>query len=187
MKNKKCTRCKIEKPISEFHKESVYCKLCQKEYSHEYDMLRKTKYDYSNPFYKENKKVCSRCGVEKILFDFTRDYKGTYGLKTICNECRRPYYKNKKEDTYCPAIYNIINKTNGDVLYVGQTTTPELRMNAHFSSYTNSPISKVISSGEIDSNDLIFEIIEYVEDKKLRLERESYWIKEKKPKYNINS
>jgi hypothetical protein len=187
-----CSECKLEKPSSDFSKcrksktgLASKCKLCQKEYSRLYDIKRSTAFDYSDPFYKENKKVCSRCGVEKTLIEFTKDFKGTNGLKVHCNDCRKPYYKKLKDETYNPVVYNIINKTNREVLYVGETTTPELRMNKHFSNYADSPIAYLISTGELNPDNLLFEIIEQVEDKKTRLQRETYWIREKNPKYNI--
>jgi hypothetical protein len=58
-------------------------------------------------------------------------------------------------------------------------------MNSHFSTYARSPIANLISSGEVDVDSLLFEIIEHVEDKVARRERETYWINQKKPKYNI--
>ena len=189
---KVCPKCKIDKLVTEYLKVArnkdglhKYCKQCNKEYSHEYDMKRKTAYNYDDPFYKENKKVCPRCNVEKTLFEFTRDYKGTNGLKAHCNDCRKPYYEKLRTEDYNPVVYNIINKDSGEVLYVGETETPLLRMNSHFSSYARSPIANLISSGEVDVDSLLFEIIEHVEDKVTRRERETYWINQKKPKYNI--
>jgi hypothetical protein len=189
---KVCKKCQLDKPRTEFNKHNrakdrlhVYCKPCQKEYSHNYDMKRKTAYNYDDPFYKENKKVCPRCDIEKTLFEFTRDYKGTNGLKSYCNDCRKPYYKKLKKEDYNPVVYNIINKLNGEVLYVGETETPQMRKDKHFSTHAKSPISRRISKGELDVNSLSFEIIEQVEDKITRRERETYWIREKKPRYNI--
>lgn len=183
-----CKCCKIEKPLTDFSKclrgrngYGYKCKLCV----HEYDMSRKNMFDYSSPFYRDNKKVCSRCFIEKPLIDFTRDTKGTNGLKSHCNECRKPYYKKIKSDFYNPAVYSITNKTNGELLYIGETETPEIRKERHFCDYSKSPISKLILSGEINPDVLEFNIIEYVEDRTQRLLRETHWIKEKNPKYNI--
>ena len=50
----------------------------------------------------------------------------------------------------------------------------------------NSPISKEIVLGNINKEDLHFELIEEVGDKKHRLEREKYWISELSPKFNMN-
>jgi len=192
MSSKVCTKCKIDKPFTEFSKKKTspdglqyICKQCHREYSHEYDLKRKDWFNYDDPYYKDNKKVCSRCGIEKPLLDFTKDAKATNGLKPHCNVCRKPYYKKVRTDLYNPVVYNIINKVNGDVLYVGESEIPELRKQKHFSYNADSPISRLISSGEISTDILLFEIIEHVEDKNKRLERETFWIKEKKPKYNI--
>lgn len=192
MNSKVCSRCRTDKPFSEYNKNKKskdgfqsICKLCQKNYSHEYDKGRKNVFNYDDPFYKENKKVCTICGIEKPLLEFGRDHKGTHGLKCKCNVCRKSYYNKKRSDTYNPVVYNIINKNNGEVLYVGETEIPDIRKDSHFNHKSRTQISKLIKSGEVNKNDLIFEIIEYVEDKKVRLDRERYWIQEKKPKYNI--
>ena len=191
MNTKVCTNCNLEKPTTEYHKSkgkygvNSMCKSCAKVYAHNYDMNRKGRYNYEDPFYKENTKVCSRCHIEKKLYEFTRDYKGTHGLKPHCNECRKPYYGKRKSETHNPAVYNIINKNTGEVLYVGETETPELRRDAHFTLNSASPISSLISSGEVTRDMLLFEIIEHVSDKTERLERERYWIQEKNPKYNV--
>lgn len=185
MNSKICPKCKSDRPLSDFNKKRAICKLCRKDYSHNYDMARKTIWNYSDPFYKENTKVCTRCGIEKTLLEFTKDYKSTNGLKPHCNDCRKPYYRKVKNALYNPAVYNIINKNNGEILYVGETETPQLRIKNHLSKYSFSPISKLLLSGKINFEDLLFEIIEYVEDKQTRLEREKYWIREKNPKYNI--
>lgn len=196
MENKVCNVCQIEKSTTQFSKKKTnkdgletYCKDCYKviwgEYNREYNLKRKSLYDYSDPFYFENSKVCTKCNIEKPLTEYGRDAKGTNGLKCLCNDCRKPIYGKLKVQEYNPAIYSIIDKTNGEVLYIGETKTPEIRKERHFKNTNHSKIAKLISSGELNPDTLLFEIIEYVEDKRTRLDREKYWIKTKQPKYNI--
>lgn len=204
---KKCIKCEVDKTISEYSKNKNYadghstlCKECDKkraakwreenrerlrEYHRLSNVERKSRFDYSDPFYKETKRICSRCGVEKILLDFSKDAKGTYGIKAHCNECRRPYYGNIKNEFYDPSVYYITHRVTGECLYVGETEVPELRKKNHFCGYGNSPIANQISLGELSEDVLLFEIIERVEERNKRIERETYWIREKKPKYNI--
>jgi hypothetical protein len=200
---KLCPKCDVEKNKSEFSKSkrshdgyNYTCKPCQRiltdirkqdnaEYQREYNILRKTRFDYSDPYYSKNSKVCAKCGIDKPLLSYSRDAKGVNGLKRNCNDCRKPYYKTLKNETYDPSVYRIINKITGEVLYVGETTTPELRKQKHFSGAGKLLIGSSILSGELNVDDLVFEIIERAEDKTERLERETYWILKENPKYNI--
>ena len=68
---------------------------------------------------------------------------------------------------------------------MGETTTPELRKQKHFSGIGKLPIAVSISSGELKVDDLQFEVIERVEDKTERLQRETYWILKENPKFNV--
>ena len=200
---KLCSKCGIDKPKSEYTKSKRFhdgynytCKPCQveltelrnsnnAEYQRVYNVIRKKLFDYSDPFYSNNTKVCSKCGIDKPLLAYSRDAKGTNGLKCSCNDCRKPYYGKFKDETYDPSVYRIVDKNSGEVLYVGETKNPELRKESHFSNYTKSPISNSISSGELKVEDLLFEIIERVEDRTERLRRETYWILKENPKFNI--
>jgi hypothetical protein len=201
--NKLCVKCNVDKPKSEYTKSkrtndglNYVCKPCQDElselrnednaaYQREYNVIRKKLFDYSDPFYMKNTKVCTKCGIDKPLLAYARDAKGTNGLKCSCNECRRPYYGKLKDETYDPSIYRIVDKNSGEVLYVGESTVPELRKQKHFSGVGGLPISNSISSGEIKVEDLLFEVIERVEDRTERLQRETYWILKDNPKFNI--
>ena len=200
---KLCGKCNLKKPKSEFTKSkrthdgyNYTCKPCQgeltelrmrdnAEYQREYNLIRKKQFDYSDPFYSKNTKVCTKCGIDKPLLAYARDAKGTNGLKCSCNDCRKPYYGKLKDETYDPSIYRIVDKISGEVLYVGETTTPELRKQKHFSGIGKLPIAVSISSGELKVDDLQFEVIERVEDKTERLQRETYWILKENPKFNV--
>jgi superfamily II helicase len=45
-----------------------------------------------------HKKVCSKCKIEKILIDFTRQKRGKYGYSSVCRECRKKIENTKKEN-----------------------------------------------------------------------------------------
>lgn len=200
---KLCAKCNLKKPKYQFNKSkrthdgyNYTCKPCQDEltelrnndnaeYQREYNLIRKKLFDYSDPYYVKNTKVCTKCGIDKPLLAYAKDAKGTNGLKCSCNECRKPVYIKRKDETYDPSIYRIVNKNSGEVLYVGETKNPEVRKQTHFSGNGRLPIAVLISSGELKVDDLLFEIIERVEDKTERLQRETYWILKENPKFNV--
>lgn len=131
-------------------------------------------------------KLCTKCKVDKPLEDFYRHRKGKFGRNPSCKECS---YKNRKQhwvknrDKYvlsskkhrdkCTKGVYFIKATNGT--YVGQSNTIELRIANHKSSKNKlTPVEKIIS----------WKILEEVENKKLRLKREDYWINKLNPTLN---
>jgi hypothetical protein len=90
---KKCIKCGIEKPLSEFpkrknskdgHRNS--CKECRLTYQRKWSNGEIEKKDYSAP---EGMKKCRKC--EKILSvdNFGKSNKNKDGLKSHCKECKR--------------------------------------------------------------------------------------------------
>lgn len=99
-----CTKCKIEKPISEFHKKlsskdgfQSRCKECFKNRpSKQYDI------NIVNEHIKKGtRKTCCKCEVEKPVTEFHKDKKSKDGYNTQCKECRNKasaeWYKRNKE------------------------------------------------------------------------------------------
>jgi len=95
---KTCSKCKIEKPSSEFHKASnakdgLYycCKFCSKSPSAKRQLL-----------VKDGFKLCTKCDEEKPLSDFHNHDEGKLGLRSNCKECeakwaKRYYKKHQKK------------------------------------------------------------------------------------------
>ena len=79
-------------------------------------------------------------------------------------------------------IYQLVNKSNGALLYVGQTKrTLEQRLQCHMSNPNGLMVNYVFANGK-DSFDI--ELIEdYIADSELD-ERESYWIDFLDPPFN---
>lgn len=89
-----CTKCGIEKPLSEFHKRKdrcikTYsaCKVCERARRAEYHKLhfkpkprKKAKAGY---------KICTKCKIEKLFNEFTKAKKGMFGLSPQCKVCRK--------------------------------------------------------------------------------------------------
>lgn len=103
---KRCTRCGTEKDESEFGKKNNQgklkerCKTCTNEYNIRYkkDHVKETR-EY-NQFYAEKEmsvlyKICTKCGVNKEIFDFGKGRKE-------CKECKaqndKKYHLNKKKE-----------------------------------------------------------------------------------------
>jgi len=86
---KTCTKCKIEKPSTEFYNtkknkdgKSYYCKECNREYYYKcvgrLPRISSTKAGY---------KICSKCKVEKVLKEFHKQKKGKFGVAQNCKHC----------------------------------------------------------------------------------------------------
>jgi len=74
------------------------------------------------------------------------------------------------------------------VIYIGQSKRPYHRACTHFSKYKNKSVSNVanaIVSGELKRENLTYDVVEYIEDRQLRIQREREYIDMYKPKYNI--
>jgi hypothetical protein len=97
MKTKNCPKCKIEKLLSEFHKDKsrplgvqVFCKECVK-----YRSIK------IHPEYPNNKtKVCSICKQEKLLSEFNKHNTCLFGRLSRCKICENIIAK--KNYKKCP-------------------------------------------------------------------------------------
>ena len=142
---------------------------------------------------------CSKCKEYKALEDYYRLKKGLYGRQTTCKKCSRAYQqdryynkggkqkaldyeKNNKDEAkkaftkyqskMTPGVYLIYTKEGR---YVGQSHKIELRLWNHKPWNSRSPVNSKILKAEI---------LEVVKDKKLREQREEYWIKKLNPELN---
>ena len=146
-------------------------------------------------------KVCTRCKVDKSFTEYNKNPICKDGLQSWCKSCQKEFnrknvdYHSKKMQEYwaseSPGVYKIFDEVTGDVLYVGESIRPERRRGEHLykrkdteKAYKHSIINGMISEGLLDNTNLKFEVIEYVDDKEERKERETYWINELNPTYN---
>ena len=114
---KKCSKCNKEKNITEFnlHKwnnsgRRGFCKDCGLEYSKEY-YLKNPKPKTIKYIPQEGFKKCSKCGLEKELFNFSLLHSNKDGLKTKCKNCIKEYRDSNSEKTkYYRDKYSILNK-----------------------------------------------------------------------------
>lgn len=101
---KKCGKCKQIKPVSEFNKSSAYgyqsyCKQCKKD-----------KYNSTKNYEPQQigTKLCSSCGKEKYINEFSINRKSIDGRSSRCKECISKYdasriFSVQQEGTkYCP-------------------------------------------------------------------------------------
>jgi hypothetical protein len=96
MKTKICSRCKIEKPITEFFIRSSRlngyrseCKQCSKKYKNKYYFMKTT-----NKIY--NDIICSICNIKKPKESFTKYRNGTYD--TRCKSCNAKRMQKLRHD-----------------------------------------------------------------------------------------
>ena len=134
---KKCNKCGIEKPLSEFHKYKTnkdgyktWCKACKKKDSARYYQENKDKIcELSARYYQENKDKIVRYRQErkdKIAESMAR-YRQENKDK-ISKSKARYHQELKANEPAC--VYQIINKKNGKI-YIGETLRGKLRWRDH--------------------------------------------------------
>ena len=141
-------------------------------------------------------KICTKCKTEKSITEFSLQANGKYGVNSKCKECQKEYYysrhkvsldnakkyfyANQKEVLHkgkeyyknlTPGVY-LIETNFGE--YVGQSQSIEHRVNFH----------KFDKKSPVGNNIKKWRILEIVEDRDLRLKRESYWISKLNPILN---
>lgn len=130
-------------------------------------------------------KQCTKCGETKAFEFFYASKYGKHGKGSTCKECTKIHYmrplrkkgnERKNIDRYraklTPGVY-LINASNGT--YIGQSKYIEIRLIEHrYEKNTRSPVEEVID----------YKVLEVINDKVLRLEREKYWINKLKPSLN---
>jgi hypothetical protein len=86
MKTKICTKCHIEKPLSEFHKSKQRkdgykgeCKQCRSQKSNK-NIEREN-------LAKQHKKLCPRCNQIKDFSEFHKEKTRYYGIGVYCKKC----------------------------------------------------------------------------------------------------
>src|SRR5688572_19567866 len=92
--SKECTKCKIEKRLTEFCKNkrnksgySAICKICNN------IKVKKLGYKYSRQENREtkDKKVCSFCGKEKPIIEYVKNRAHKDGFDNLCKKCKYNY------------------------------------------------------------------------------------------------
>ena len=132
MKTKKCTKCGIEKPLTEFHKDNrakdrrmSQCKESkvkqQAEYSSRPEVKERRSEYYAGYYFKNKEKISEQ----------KAGYRSRPEVKEKISEQKAQYYVEKKaEQPSC--TYQIKNLTNNKV-YIGETIRGELRWKQHLS------------------------------------------------------
>ena len=113
---KVCTKCKTEKPKSEFYKHSTTrdgltprCKQCKSAADKERRLTNKLKNARDADL--TGTKICAKCKEEKTQRDFYKDFMTRDGLQYWCKSCMRAYKKsrltNKRKNARDADITNV--------------------------------------------------------------------------------
>ena len=130
---------------------------------------------------------CSKCGKYKEWSKYANLKHGIRGYHSQCRECAKVYankwyhkYPDKhlklmqdRKDSFPGGVYRIITSIG---TYIGQSSAMEWRVVNHLTPKSNSPVTKEVFKE--------WEVLEYIEDPVLRLERERYYIDTLKPELN---
>lgn len=95
---KKCSKCKIEKCLSDFYGENYWCKKCHLNYykTKSYSKIGKEKQlrdDLDN-----GNRICNKCKIEKTVEDFPKNKKCKSGRERTCKKCVYKSRENKKDN-----------------------------------------------------------------------------------------
>ena len=116
-----CSHCKIEKPVSEYHKYSrtggyqCYCKSCKTIKLQEYKKKR------INNSFELKQKICSCCSLNLSTSEFAKNPLGKDGFNNICKKCKadsdKIYRAKNKEKISLYKKQNHNNRIKNDYLY----------------------------------------------------------------------
>ena len=147
-------------------------------------------------------KCCRKC--DEDLIPGVNIYESQFKIQSyICIDCKLKYEKKRYPEWYSKnfkahlvrikkfkksipeGVYFIFHKNTKELLYIGESSQVYERVyGKHFSKNTNSPISKLITSGELDRHSLDFFLYRQVEDEVSRKKLEKQLIKKLQPLLN---
>lgn len=170
---KQCNKCSVDLVVGEnwyasSKKNSTYnCNACQ------YARFKSYNYDMHTP--------------ERIAAARRNDKKSYQNRKH-----RILATKDKSKRKIKPGIYGIFSDCK--LIYIGESKQPLSRSHNHFSriglrggkkkTRTSSPVALALTSGELQRDNLVFKMLEYIDDTPTRKQREQRLIQRYKPKYN---
>lgn len=119
IKSRICTKCKVEKEFSLFHKNShttlgisARCKKCYSEEQKQKRLTERAQRDAIEklkPIKIETHKTCSKCNINKSFSEFQKSAKKRYGIDSKCkicsNERQRAYLALKRDKLENPDKY----------------------------------------------------------------------------------
>ena len=130
---------------------------------------------------------CTKCGEYKEWSSFSIEKAGKNGRSARCKKCQVEYtmYRYNKDKTkFFKANERRRKRQRGGVYivytdegtYIGESGNIKYRVEAHKCKNAQSKVGSREVTG--------WEVLEYIEDPVLRLQRETYWIDKLKPKLN---
>lgn len=185
---KKCSKCKVEKPFTEFHKHpkvkyQSQCKQCQKDFIKEYLKTPKG-IAYRKKYREENKELFAKAAKKWVKNNKEKAHQFVYNWAKNNIE-QYVGIQDKYQSKVPPSVYCI--KYDDEIIYVGSSKKPLARVNIHLStikSATNlTKVNKLHSYCDYDKSRFKYEYLEQCDVDKL-LERERFWEKDLNAKDN---
>ena len=176
---KQCSKCKVEKPFTEFHKHpkakyQSQCKQCQKDFIKEYLKTPKG-IAYRKKYREENKELFAKAAKKWVKNNKEKAHQFVYNWAKNNIE-QYVGIQDKYQSKVPPSVYCI--KYDDEIIYVGSSKKPLARVNIHLStikSATNlTKVNKLHSYCGYDKSRFSYQYLEQGEYDSL-LERERYW------------
>tara|TARA_Y100000114_G_scaffold62280_1_gene57095 strand:- start:1252 stop:1881 length:630 start_codon:yes stop_codon:yes gene_type:complete len=188
---KKCTKCGIEKPLTEFHKNSAskdglcnWCKSCKSKIKKEYlkrpDVKRRRR-EYSKIYYGRNPRVKK---IKSMALEAD---------PTLPTDKSHNFYARRLESKEDRVFIYEIHCSENNLYYIGQTTVGKNRWKRHlYNLKTNQHPNTILQDtyDKFGEDSLSFTVIKSVKHKSLLMEEEvkiiSKYLKEEKTLCNIH-
>jgi len=125
---------------------------------------------------------CRSCNSTSVV---NKPKKNAYMRKYNKDNKQHLKLVNKNIHSINPGVYGVYN--DGELIYIGQSKIPYDRMTKHFSKskkYVYSSVSQALSNGELQRDNLVFKMLEFIDDTATRKKQESELIQRHRPLYN---
>ena len=188
---KQCNKCNVDLVIGEnitpraFNNADYKCKPCKNERVYNWckknpeakAKITKRYYDNNTDYYKKN----YRDNSDKIRASMKQNYQDNKEMYLTRQQ--------KINTRINPGVYGVYSEDK--LIYIGESQKPYRRRGEHFSiagkqggTKAKSVIAKALGIGELQIDNLVFKMLEFIDDTPTRKQREQALIQQHTPLYN---